>query len=95
MPTTRLKCLKSWYLPLISTTFKFEVFGDSHEELKTKANALIVNFLRTENDSDLDPDEYLTTYNVNYEMTVSENQDMSSDSNYTAEVAVRIKDSRS
>jgi hypothetical protein len=80
---------------LISTTFKFEVFGDSHEELREKAEALIANFLRTEDEPDFEPEEYLVSYSVNYEMMVSENQDMSSDSSYTAEVIARMKHGRS
>jgi hypothetical protein len=92
--TTPLKCLKSWYLQLISTTFKFEVFGDSHEELRSKAEALIANFLRNEDEPDFEPEEYLVSHSVNYEMVVSENQDMLSDSNYTAEVIARMKHGR-
>jgi hypothetical protein len=79
---------------LISTTFKFEVSGDSHEELCEKANALIINFLRQEDDSDFEDEDYLTGHSVNYEMVVTENQDMSSDTDYTAEVIVRIKHGR-
>lgn len=93
--TTRHKRLRSWYSPLISTTFRFEVFGDSHEELRERAEALIANFLRTEDEPDFEPEEYLVSHSVNYEMVVTENQDMSSDNNYTAEVIARMKHGRS
>lgn len=79
---------------LISTTFKFEVSGDSHQELREKSDALIINFLRQENDLEFEDEEYLVNHSVNYEMVVTENQDMASDSNYTAEVIVRIKHGR-
>jgi hypothetical protein len=79
---------------LTSTTFKFEVSGDSYDELKIKADSLIANFLRDEDEPDFKDEEYLTSYSVNYEMVVSENQDMSNDSNYTAEVTARIKHGR-
>lgn len=79
---------------MISTTFKFEVSGDSHEELREKADALIINFLRQEDELEFEDEEYLTNHSVNYEMVVTENQDMSSDTNYTAEVIARIKHGR-
>jgi hypothetical protein len=79
---------------LISTTFKFEVSGDFHEELREKADALISNFLRQEDSPEFEDEEYLAGHSVNYEMVVTENQDMSSDSNYTAEVIVRMKHGR-
>lgn len=79
---------------MISTTFKFEVSGDSHEELREKADALISNFLRQEDSPEFEDEEYLASHSVNYEMVVTENQDMSSDSNYTAEVIVRMKHGR-
>lgn len=79
---------------MISTTFRFEVSGDSHEELREKADALIVNFLRQEDELEFEDDEDLESHNVNYEMIVTENQDMSSDTNYTAEVIARIKHGR-
>ena len=79
---------------MTSTTFKFEVSGDSYNGLKIKADSLIANFLRDEDEPDFEDEEYLTSYSVNYEMVVSENQDMSNDSNYTAEVTARIKHGR-
>ena len=79
---------------MTSTTFKFEVSGDSYEGLKNKADALIANFLRDEDEPDFEDEEFLVSYSVNYEMVVSENQDMSNDSNYTAEVTARIKHGR-
>jgi hypothetical protein len=79
---------------LISTTFKFEVSGDSHEELREKADALIINFLRQENNLDFEDEDYLVNHSVNYEMIVTENQDMETNSNYTAEVIARMKHGR-
>jgi hypothetical protein len=79
---------------LISTTFKFEVSGDSQEELREKADALIINFLRQENNLDFEDEDYLVNHSVNYEMIVTENQDMETNSNYTAEVIARMKHGR-
>jgi hypothetical protein len=79
---------------LISTTFKFEVSGDSQEELREKADALIINFLRQENNLDFEDEDYLINHSVNYEMIVTENQDMETNSNYTAEVIARMKHGR-
>ena len=79
---------------MISTTFKFEVSGDSHEELREKADALIINFLRQENNLDFEDEDYLVNHSVNYEMIVTENQDMETNSNYTAEVIARMKHGR-
>jgi hypothetical protein len=79
---------------LISTTFKFEVSGDSQEELREKADALIINFLRQENNLDSEDEDYLVNHSVNYEMIVTENQDMETNSNYTAEVIARMKHGR-
>jgi hypothetical protein len=79
---------------LISTTFKFEVSGDSQEELREKADALIINFLRQENSLDFEDEDYLVNHSVNYEMIVTENQDMETNSNYTAEVIARMKHGR-
>lgn len=79
---------------MISTTFKFEVSGDSQEELREKADALIINFLRQENNLDFEDEDYLVNHSVNYEMIVTENQDMETNSNYTAEVIARMKHGR-
>ena len=79
---------------MISTTFKFEVSGDSHEELREKADALIINFLRQEDNLDFEDEDYLVNHSVNYEMIVTENQDMETNSNYTAEVIARMKHGR-
>ena len=79
---------------MISTTFKFEVSGDSQEELREKADALIINFLRQENNLDFEDEDYLINHSVNYEMIVTENQDMETNSNYTAEVIARMKHGR-
>ena len=79
---------------MISTTFKFEVSGDSQEELREKADALIINFLRQENSLDFEDEDYLVNHSVNYEMIVTENQDMETNSNYTAEVIARMKHGR-
>ena len=79
---------------MISTTFKFEVSGDSQEELREKADALIINFLRQENNLDSEDEDYLVNHSVNYEMIVTENQDMETNSNYTAEVIARMKHGR-
>lgn len=68
--------------------------GDSYGELREKADSVIFDFLREENDFEFD-DDYFTQYSISYEMTVAENNDMSLESSYTAEVSARIKPKRS
>jgi hypothetical protein len=81
---------------LRTTTLKFVVHGDSYEELTSAADTAIEKFLRfAEDEFDFGDDyEPETRHNINYELVVSESQDLSSDYEYTAEVIARIKDAR-
>lgn len=80
-----------------TTTLKFVVHGDSYEELKTRADIAISKFLELEDgdeDFELD-DEYeeeRPKQKIDYELLVTESEDISSDHQYTAEVIARIKD---
>lgn len=82
-----------------TTTLKFVVHGDSYEELKTKADIAISNFLGVDNDEDeefyLDEEDYepeRPKQKIDYELLVTESDDISSDHQYTAEVIARVKD---
>lgn len=75
-----------------STLFTFHVSGDSYWELREKADSLIFDFLRE--DDDFDEEDLHTVFSISYELTVDENQDMSVDSAYSATVAARIKTRR-
>ena len=79
-----------------TTTLKFVVYGDSYEELTSAADTAIEKFLRSAEDEFNFGDDYEpeTRHNINYELVVSESQDLSSDYEYTAEVIARIKDAR-
>jgi hypothetical protein len=81
---------------LRTTTLKFIVHGDSYEELTSAADTAIEKFLRSAEDEFDFGDDYEpeTRHNINYELVVSESQDLSSDYEYTAEVIARIKDAR-
>lgn len=68
--------------------------GDSYWELREKADQIIFDFLREDNE--LEPDEdFLVQYSITYEMSVDENNDMALESSYSAEVSARIKPRRS
>jgi len=81
---------------LISSTFKFDVSGDSYWEIKEKSDAIVVEFLSDEEDIEQDVSiENLTTmFSVDYEFSIETNQEMETDSDYRAEVTARIKPRR-
>ena len=79
-----------------TTTLKFVVNGDSYEELSQAADAAISKFLgvynNEEDDEDFEPEP--SNHSINYELIVSENSEITSEYEYTAEVIARIKDVR-
>ena len=81
-----------------TTTLKFVVHGDSYEELKSKADIAISKFLEVGEDEDEEFDleeEYepeRPSQKIDYELLVTECENISSDHQYTAEVIARIKD---
>lgn len=82
-----------------TASLKFVVHGDSYDELTLAADAAINRFLGSDNYvddfEDEDEEEQPTKrHSINYELVVSENPDLSSDYQYTAEVIARIKDVR-
>jgi hypothetical protein len=81
---------------LRTTTLKFVVHGDNYEELTSAADTAIEKFLRSAEDEFDFGDDYEpeTRHSINYELVVSESEDLSSDYEYTAEVIARIKDVR-
>jgi len=81
---------------LRTTTLKFHVIGDSYDELVSAADTAIEKFLRSEEDEYEFGDDYEPEirHNINYELVVSESENMSSDYQYKAEVIARIKDVR-
>lgn len=79
-----------------TTTLKFVVHGDSYEELAHAADIAISKFLGVSSAED-DYEEFeeeLSNYSTNYELIVSENYEITSEYEYTAEVIARVKDAR-
>jgi hypothetical protein len=66
-----------------TSTVKLTVYGDTFLELSEAAEMSLINFLQVDLD---DLDKY-----AQYELLVTENIDMGSDSAYVAEVVARIK----
>lgn len=80
-----------------TTTLKFVVQGDSYDELVEAADLAISKFLGSNNeDIEDDEEEYESSppHNINYELVVSEVQDLTSEYEYSAEVIARIKDAK-
>jgi hypothetical protein len=79
-----------------TTTLKFNVVGDSYDELTSAADLAISKFLRSEDDDyEFDEDyEEPSRHSINYELVVSENENQSDNHQYKAEVIARIKDVR-
>jgi hypothetical protein len=80
-----------------TTTLKFVVFGDSYDELVQAADLAISKFLGSNVEPDDDEEEEYETappHNINYELVVSETQDLTSEYEYSAEVIARIKDAK-
>ncbi len=82
-----------------TTSLKFVVHGDSYEELTSAADAAINRFLGSSDYEEEEFEDNLEEYEdrpqrhtVNYELVVTENPDVSSEYQYTAEVIARIKD---
>ena len=79
-----------------STTLTFSVSGDNYEELIRSADAAISRFMSSAHDEDFE-DEYnngdgLGNVRVNYELSVTANEDISSDYEYTATVVAKLRD---
>lgn len=81
---------------MISSTFKFDVSGDSYWEIKEKSDAIVVEFLSDEEDIEENAsiDDLRTIFSVDYEFSIEANQEMEVDSDYRAEVTARIKPRR-
>jgi hypothetical protein len=71
---------------MTSSTLKLTVYGENYEELIQAAENLISDFLEIEINE-------ISRY-TNYELLVTENTNMSSDTSYEAELTVRIKYAR-
>lgn len=81
---------------MISSTFKFDVSGDSYWEIKEKSDAIVVEFLSDEEDVEQGAsiEDLTTMFSVDYEFSIETNQEMEVDSDYRAEVTARIKPRR-
>lgn len=79
-----------------TTTLKFYVGGDNYDELVSAADTAIEKFLSSAEDEYDFGDDYEPEirHSINYELVVSESENMSSDYQYKAEVIARIKDVR-
>lgn len=80
-----------------TASLKFVVHGDSYDELTQAAEAAINKFLGSDDyvdELEEEDDEPVRRHTINYELVISENPDLSSEYQYTAEVIARIKDVR-
>ena len=80
-----------------SITLNLSVQGDSYEELREKADIAIAKFLGTNDEPDDFADEEDTSENfqaVNYELIVTQKEDITSDYEYSALVIAKVKDVR-
>jgi hypothetical protein len=80
-----------------SITLNLTVQGDSYEELREKADIAIAKFLGTNDEvddffSEEDPAENFQQ--VNYELIVSQKEDITSEYEYSAQVIAKVKDVR-
>lgn len=80
-----------------SITLNLTVQGDSYEELREKADVEISKFLGTEDEEDyfFDEDSIPESFkNINYELVVTQNENISSEYKYSAQVIAKVKDGR-
>ena len=77
-----------------AATLVFNVTGDSYWELREKADAVLVEFLRDDDSDESDISDYKSFFSISYEMAIDENRDMEVDSDYVAEVTARVKPRR-
>jgi hypothetical protein len=79
-----------------SLTLNFIVQGDSYDDLQEKADAVIAKFLGVEDDEDdFFPDETASMLQqVNYELVVTQNTELTSEFEYTAQVIAKVKNVR-
>lgn len=79
-----------------SITLNLLVQGDSYEELREKADIAISKFLSLESEDDYfyEEDESNGFQQVNYELVVHQNEDISSEYQYKAQVIAKVKDAR-
>lgn len=68
------------------TTFRFAVEGDDIKDLGSKAEFKIAKLI----DADYTEADFFKKFT--YELTITENNDISADCEYTADVVARIKD---
>lgn len=80
-----------------SITLNLTVQGDSYEELREKADIAIAKFLGTNDEYDDFADEEDTPENfqaINYELIVTQKEDITSEYEYSAQVIAKVKDVR-
>ncbi len=81
-----------------SITLNLVVQGDNYEELREKADVEISKFLGTEEEEEdyfFDEDSVPESFkNINYELVVTQNEDISSEYRYSAQVIAKVKDGR-
>jgi hypothetical protein len=77
-------------------TLNFTVQGDNYEDLQERADAVIAKFLGLEDDEDdFFPDETSSRLQqVNYELVVTQTQELTSEFEYTAQVIAKVKNVR-
>jgi hypothetical protein len=79
-----------------SLTLNFIVQGDSYDDLQERADAVITKFLGVEDEEDdFFQDETASMLRqVNYELVVTQNPEIASEFEYTAQVIAKVKNVR-
>lgn len=79
-----------------SLTLNFIVQGDSYDDLQHKADAVIAKFLGVEDEEDdfFQDETASMLQQVNYELVVTQNTEIASEFEYTAQVIAKVKNVR-
>jgi predicted RNase H-like HicB family nuclease len=80
-----------------SITLNLMVQGDSYDELREKADIAIAKFLGTnDEEGDFFDEDYAQEnfQQVNYELLVTQKEDITSEYEYSAQVIAKVKDVR-
>lgn len=79
-----------------SLTLNFTVQGDSYDDLQQKADAVIAKFLGVEDEEDdfFQDETSSMLQQVNYELVVTQNPNITSEFEYEAQVIAKVKNVR-
>lgn len=79
-----------------SLTLNFTVQGDNYDDLQQKADAVIAKFLGVEDEEDdfFQDETSSMLQQVNYELVVTQNPNITSEFEYEAQVIAKVKNVR-